>query len=890
MTSRLEQPKIIDKRRTISGTEYLDSITGEWIASSTSRCINPELVELYEWLHNSGYREGETVFASLHRSNVGWAKGAKKRLQAALPGESSAPQSPKDVNVKEEELEADKSFIMVEVSDVGDQSFTMAEVNDIGDQSFTMSEVGDVGNQSFTMADVDNSSDGKAESVQTNGSDTNFLKIKTEPQDYNGEGSSPLSPRTKKPRLETLRVEDLVQLSITQSEQESQSKPSPTMNANPMLKKEPVEKQAQEQEQEVREFNRNTEQMIEVYFKEGMDASGVEMFDKLLGPFRRPTKDFVASFFYAVILSPFTEPATIEAAIHVLDRTLTIHGPEPFQDIWDVQKRRREVADGASAFSRQSTSSMSSLQTTQGPGSRVMSGMSTRSSDNVDSDASTNLYNASGLSNHTGRLPSWNNVWDLIKAEFGLDNRPESKQHIALQERCIRIGLQGNDPNQETPSTKEEYDDDEGESKGVEQVATVTEEQEIRDEIGRAIVGLLIRVLEQDAVLKNVSIRSFFCRDVLVIDPFSPAQSIRQTLDVAFQIISLATSSRYLKSPSNMKSVHTTMGSTGSTRSVVPWPLNERCILNPAGMEILQLGQQFLLLLIRFTEAGQLLPGKGLEELAREVLSRLSKLNKDRKLPGATGSSRSSGGAPFLLERYNLDQTEVFLKTLIQGPCLLDSGTGAGAGVKLRRKEGAQSKGAGEGDYSFSEDDYNGILKSQTGICMGSSAFVMFLVDLWFRSKTGVASGSTNSQLSFQRVVEEYTMPNVVRPSGAPGTTKSTKTKAAAKRSSTEDQDNLGQWNPKDVEQVEWTVMMIEVLVWSWIEARGIRRGEIVGTGLEQALYPDETSWRSSSDESSGWLVMSRLLMKLGGTLRSRWEQLESAIEAAILVEDLCLR
>ncbi|KAF9359608.1 hypothetical protein BGX26_011943 [Mortierella sp. AD094] len=758
MTSRLEQTKIIDKRRTISGTEYLDSITGEWVPSSTSRCINPELVELYEWLHNSGYREGETVFASPHRSNVGWAKGAKKRLQVALPGVLSAPQSPKDTDVKEEELEGDKSF---------------------------------------TMADVSDTSDGEAENVQINGSNMDPFKIKSEPQDYNGEESSPLSPRTKKPRLGVLRVEDLVQLSITPSEARSPSKLSPAISASHLLKKEPVGEQTQEQEQEVREFNRNTEQMIEVYFKEGMDASGVEMFDMLLGPFRRPTKEFVASFFYAVILSPFTEPATIEAAIHVLDRTLTIHGPEPFQDIWDVQKRRREVADGTSAFSRQSSSSMSSLQSTQDLGSGVMSGVSTRSSSNIGSETSTSLYRASASSNPTGRLPSWNNVWDLIKAEFGLDNRPESKQHIALQERHIRIRLQGDGIYQEPPPMKEEYYSDEGESREVEQVAAVSEEQEIRDEIGRAIVGLLIRVLEQDAVLKN---------------------------------------------------------------------------------------------------AGQLLPGKGLEELAREVLSRLSKLNKDRKVPGSagiTGSSRSGAGASFLLERYSLDQTEIFLKTLIQGPCLLDSGTGSGAGVKLRRKEGAQSKGASEGDYSLSEDDYNGILKSQTGICMGSSAFVMFLADLWFRSKTttsSITNGSTNSQLSFQRVIEEYTMPNVVRPSGAPGTTKSAKTKAAAKRSSTEDQDNLGQWNPKDVEQVEWTVMMIEVLVWSWIEARGIRRDEIVGTGLEQALYPDEASWRSTSDDSSGWLVMSQLLMKLGGTLRSRWEQLESVIEAAILVEDLCLR
>jgi hypothetical protein len=371
-------------------------------------------------------------------------------------------------------------------------------------------------------------------------------------------------------------------------------------------------------------------------------------------------------------------------------------------------------------------------------------------------------------------------------------------------------------------------------------------------------------------------------------------------------------------------------------------------------MEVLQLGQQILLLLVRFTEAGELLIGKGLEELAREVFSRLNKVNKDRKLPGSSSRSGSGAGAgtPFLLERYNLDQTEIFLKSLIQGPCLLDSGTGSGAGVKLRKESSNDAGGSsGNEEYSsfFSQDDYGGVLKSQTGICMGSSVFVMVLVDYWFRSKTtslSGAGGSGSSQLSFRTVVEEYAMPNDVRLAAAaaasaatsalkstPKTKSKTKAKPKAKsrvsargrkasvssdselslpsdgesESSLElqltsvvdpptvaeaDQETLAQWNAKDLEQVEWTVMMIEVLVWSWIEARGIRRDEIEQTGLEMVLYPDGTASQQSIDENttSGWLAMSKLLSTLGGTLQSRWENLESVIEAAIMGEDLCLR
>jgi hypothetical protein len=347
-------------------------------------------------------------------------------------------------------------------------------------------------------------------------------------------------------------------------------------------------------------------------------------------------------------------------------------------------------------------------------------------------------------------------------------------------------------------------------------------------------------------------------------------------------------------------------------------------------MEILQLGQQFLLLLIRLIEGGELVLGKGLEELAIEVQSRLGKVNRDREVLGSTGSKRSgaksssesSSGSTsvmsYFVERCNLDQTEIFLKSLLQGPCLLDSGTGSGAGVKLKKESTSQAD-----PDDPSAVDYRTIFKSQTGICMGSSAFVMILVDYWFRSKTVVASG--NSQLNFRKVVEEYTMPGSLRPSGTAGAAsmkkekEKEKPKLTGKRKSARTQKNLSlsgdedsvelehsdinslvadqpsveQWNAKDLEQVEWTVMMTEVLVWSWIEARGIRREEIEQTGLEKVLYPDTNGGGQESleeDTTSGWIVMSRMLKQVGGTLRSRWEQLESVIEAAIMVEDLGLR
>ena len=347
-------------------------------------------------------------------------------------------------------------------------------------------------------------------------------------------------------------------------------------------------------------------------------------------------------------------------------------------------------------------------------------------------------------------------------------------------------------------------------------------------------------------------------------------------------------------------------------RTTGPWPLEDRCQLNAAGMETLQLGQQILMLLVRFTQAGTLFPDKGLEELARETLSRLSKMNKDRKV-ATTGSGRSSTGSssssPFLLERYNLDQTEIFLKTLLQGPCLLDSGTGSGAGMKCAMKENQFESPVKNESFASSAIGFGagselpgGGFRSQTGLCMGSSTFAMVLVDLWFQSKTtskGSSSGSGSSMLNFKTVVETYAMPAHVRPAA-----NTTSSKKGSKSSSSsllplEDEERIAEnWNAKDLEQLEWTVMMVEVLVWAWIEARGIRRHEIEGTGLEQALFPtDQSSQNTNSSgnssqghSSSGWLVMSDVLSAIGGSLQRRWEHIESAIEAAIMIEDLCLR
>lgn len=203
-------------------------------------------------------------------------------------------------------------------------------------------------------------------------------------------------------------------------------------------------------------------------------------------------RDFIAGFFYAVILSPLIDPTTIEAAIHLMDRVLTLHGPEAFQAIWDVQKRRREFADGSSAFSKvTSPSDQDDFKK-----SIMISRSSSTNKPLTLKDLSSNAL--------AGRLPSWSDIWDVIKAEFGLDTKDESKQHNSLQEHQIRLRLQGSEAAVDIEQSSDELDveDIEGQGEGS-QSGKITEEQEIREEVGRGIVSFLLRVLEQDAVLNN---------------------------------------------------------------------------------------------------------------------------------------------------------------------------------------------------------------------------------------------------------------------------------------------------------------------------------------------------------------------------------------------------
>ncbi|KAF9921413.1 hypothetical protein FBU30_008600 [Linnemannia zychae] len=862
--------RIVDKRQNISGIEYLFN-SGDWIPSSTSRCINPELVELYEYLHSSGFRKGATVFNPLLRPKIVLPKGARKRMQSATSGPDSGLSPSAEISLTDIQLPLEDPQ-KINVAATGTQTgIPLQSADQISSDGSSIEQ-----NEDEKVWDEDSSQpppNKKPRTATLKRSESwgmSQLSVDSEINDFFGQNDSqdsepvtPIKPIPSPPKdndLE-LQAEDSSKRSISTSESKKDMK-----------------------DMAIVEFNKNTENMITVYFKAGLDATGVEMFDMILGPLRRPSKDFIAAFFYAVVLSPLTEPATIEAAIHVLDRVLTLHGPEPFQAIWDVPKRRREFADGGSPFSKVSATC------DQDPDMRPDS-LSTRSSSINKKPLTLRDLSSAALA---GRLPSWSDIWDVIKAELGLDTKDESKQHITLQEHQIRLRLQGNEADitehQFKPLIDELDDQEELDSKPSKHI---TEEQEIREECGRTIVSFLLRVMEQDSILNDMSPNSFFYRDALRINRYTSNHSVRQLLDLAFQIVGLATSSRYFEPHPQLNSTSSTASKslTKSNRTSTPWPLNERCALNPTGLEILQLGQQIILMLVRFTQAGELLPGKGLEELAREVISRLK---------AGTGFGASVKLRKDTLQRHQHQQANNILNRSVNGVAT---------------------------DSVAEQEDSNGVFKSQIGTCTGSSVFVMVLVDYWFRNHTTV--NYSGNMLSFRVVVEKYTMPGQFRPSSAGSASSTpiaestpTAVKSGSKRSrrgrtttsqpqsptkqdpsddeipltNTENTSESGdadleRWNAKDLEEIEWTVMMTEVLVWAWIEARGIRQDEIRNTGLEQVLFPDEAGKPSLEKyPESGWLHMSKILNMIGGSLKMRWEQLESVIEVALLVEDLGLR
>ncbi|KAF9294530.1 hypothetical protein BGZ74_011215 [Mortierella antarctica] len=828
-----ETIRIVDKRQTMSGIEYKFSVTGEWLSSSESRRSRPELVELYEWLHNSGFHGSLSVIAfNPARSQAN--KNIRKRVRSSQhPGDTLAldTTTPREIT-PQETIENTTLVKTKEPSETDSDNAVVGQVSSVKKLRRDDSFIEGINNLNIDLE----ASEGRDTPAENQKSSEPGTSKSSQPTQLPGAATSTASPAVK------------------------------TESTTPIKTNEP----------QVLEFNRNTEGMIEAYFNEGLDASGLETFDMLLGPYRRPSREFTAAFFYAIVLSPVTDIGTIEGAIHVLDRVLTLHGPEPFQLIWDVQKRRRELLDGKSQFSKAAQSISTSI-----PNSNTSNTSGGFDSSSVDIAAAK-------------RLPGWSNIWELFRGLLGLDTKSETRQYIAFQELQIKSRLFGDDTDATNASSSKTSDanteHDEFESTRSKKKSSyqpgdkVPEEQEVREEIGRAIIGLLLRILEQDAVLNNLSSKSFFKRDVLSSDAYQPSSAARQALDSVFLFASLATSSRYLEwSLTNLSSIPSPSPEPSSSSSrgahkLKPkaiWPLNERAVLNPAGLEILQLGQKILLLLVRFIQAEELrpagdLPGSGLDWLARETLSRLSKMNKDRTF----GPAPMPYGA---LERYNLDQTRIFLKGLIEGPVLLDTGTGTR--TYYRKQQQQQQQGVSNSDMIEGSATEKKVW-SQRGIVAGSSTFVLAIVGMWFQS---TMSGGGVSP-SFRWIVDKYTMPGNLRPN--PGATSST---TKSRRGSSlpesleeeeEDEDEMGHeaWHARDMEHIEWRVMMTELMVWAWIEARGVQRQDIEGTGVGKILYSDALS----EEGPSGWLTMARTLAKIRGTLEARWEDLESEIEDAI--------
>lgn len=207
--------------------EYKFSVTEEWLTSSASRRNRPELVELYEWLHNSGYRANSSVFAfnSLRSlANKGIRKrvrssqhsGDKSFLEIAPPGETTRQEM---VETKNEHSE-DKA-------DVG-QVVSVKKLR--RDDSFIEGIVGlNIGLETSEESDTPSEHQRSPEPVNSESSQTapSGAAISTSPA-FKSATTRYTTPSTNEPQ--------------------------------------------------VMEFNRNTEGMIEAYFNEGLGEGASSMY------------------------------------------------------------------------------------------------------------------------------------------------------------------------------------------------------------------------------------------------------------------------------------------------------------------------------------------------------------------------------------------------------------------------------------------------------------------------------------------------------------------------------------------------------------------------------------------------------------------------------------
>ncbi|KAF9975363.1 hypothetical protein BGZ73_001005 [Actinomortierella ambigua] len=558
--------RVVDKRVSVAGIEYQLYPTDDWLRSAILRKSSPHLVELYSWICSLG---GDP------RRGLEELDGPNRVPSLLTPWSRRAPKQPSSSAAAS--LTSPRGGSGAGGSGIQGSSGSTAKA--------TPRPV--PANRKRT-----NTVDSETSEALVQGILTALAKEDLPaPIDQNGPSDSPTflpeypqSPLSPTPPL--------------QEQQQQQQQQQTTIPA-------PVSKDLK-----VQDFDQNAIQHIATFFKEGLDATGITVFGDLLSPNRRPTTELISSFFYGVVLSPLLEPALIEAALHILYRTLQLHGTEPFTGLWDVSARRRELRDGSlpiisgffdpksaavsnlllsypqhSGANSPATTSSSSAVSTGGGG-----GGSYAMSDDDDNDVpsrgkragmtaqgGSSSSNSGGVSVIPRRLPAWNDLWEMMRAQLRLDDRPENRRFFEFQEFRIKLVLQ---PNGEESSSEDEDDEDEEEAKEVEayqggdgvggrlskdrkrkrrqpRAATATAlkrrpEREVRDELGRKIVGFLFDVLEQDIVQKNVSKWTFFYRKALVMD-LQRSSAARHALDFIIQIVQTATIEPYLKRPARTK-------------------------------------------------------------------------------------------------------------------------------------------------------------------------------------------------------------------------------------------------------------------------------------------------------------------------------------------------
>ncbi|KAF9157462.1 hypothetical protein DFQ26_008710 [Actinomortierella ambigua] len=1040
--------RVVDKRVSYAGIEYQLYPTDDWLRSAILRKSSPHLVELYSWISSLG--------------------GDPRRGLDDLDGPNNSLSSLSPWSKRSSKLSAASS-----IPPHRGGSGAKANGNSSGTTTKVIPRPVPANRRRTTTLEA-----GTTE-VLAEGINNDLAEDQVEPP----ERASSVKGDFSAPLCEHDQPQQQQQQEQSAPPQQQQSTSSPESKAKDL---------------KVLDFDQNAIQHIATFFKEGLDATGITVFGDLLGPNRRPTVELISSFFYGVVLSPLLEPALIEAALQILQRTLQLHGPEPFAGLWDVSARRRELRDGTlpiiSGFFNPKSAAVSNLLLSyplhSGANSPATSSSSAAASsigggyglDDDDGFGGVGGGEGSGWSKGIGstgdgggvgvgaggaigggvgviprRLPAWNDIWEMMRAQLRLDNRQENRRFFEFQEFRINLvlqqpnGLGGGESSSSEEEDEEEEEKEEGENadetnqEGSEEngsslspTSTAVNgmkrkrrhrqqqqpsmaakapkqrpEREIRDELGRKLVGFLFDVLEQDIVQKNARLALDFIFQVVqtaTIEPYlkrpvrvKQQQSLSYTsastavandnhphgvdtvadessnaMDISFTEDDSMTGGAHMmdivsdhdhehpdKNPTHNNNNNNQSNGHLHLADVDPhpaqcWDRMGRSELTAAGQELLDLAHRMLAWLIQYAQSGMF--GRELDSdwVAREVLQRIGKLQnlrdseerrnvggswggggggRGRSAANADGATAAAAASPLQpptaadssessMEdriakcRMRIDQTEAFWRGLVYpNACSLSTIT--------RPKRVAMS---GDGDGESSGDDHP--LEPLPGLC----TFTMIILDLQFRIHGTGASLSKarvpGSLPVFKHVVEYYAAPpplpecftsfGVTAAASIAMDEKQQAVRAAPSRRKQAGRPSkkavaaaaaqalmVKKANDKVIDEIlmtldnlEWHVMKMEILIAAWIRSSGLRREDLAGTGLEAhpllvdvddsvkatttvSTSPATAANGSATSPRTGWMAMSQTLQTVGGSLWTRWQNLEQSVALAVLTEEL---